>query len=49
MVTGADSGFFLEGGALVRNSVIDWWQKQIIITKYYKSKYEEEAFDQAII
>ena len=28
--TGADPGFFLGGGALLRNGMTDWWRKQIL-------------------
>ena len=29
--SGADPGFFLAGGALLRNGVTDWCRKQILI------------------
>ena len=36
----ADPGFFVGGGALLRNGVIDWWRKQILIANTKKKAFD---------
>ena len=38
--TEADPGFFVGGGALLRNGVIDWWRKQILIANTKKKAFD---------
>ena len=39
-ITGADPGFFLGGGAALRDGVTDRWRKQIL-----KANMKKKAFD----